>query len=166
MSDWLYCHKHDHGTENGHGDEHSHTDCDIPSVINNREQFISYLIEKGTGCEIIFEDESNQANNLIVTVISPSLVAFNGELIEHCSATANLFNCILIEFKLLLSDNEDQIKELKRLRSSFTTEWTKIKTPTMGLIVEELVQQSKQYLPKTSLIGDNHFIRSLIKTSN
>lgn len=183
MSDWLYCHDHGnnghsyhdgqgnngHSHRGGHGNNgHSHHDGQgdvnqIPSVIKTREQLISYLIEKGS--EVILEDENDSNHNLIVNVISPSLITYDCDLISESVNELISFNPIssmLIEYKLLMNQNEEEKNELKQLRSSFTTGWTKISNHLMITFANELINASKSYLPKSSLISENKLFRALI----
>lgn len=165
MSDWLYCHKHDHGNSG-----HSHHDGQISSVIGTREELISYLTEKGTGSEVILEDENDLNHNLIVNVISPSLITcslitYNCDLTSDSVDGLNHFSPVssmLIEYKILMNQNEEEKNELKQLRCSFTTAWVRISDHLMTAFTHELIHTTRSFLPKSSLVSENKFFRALI----
>lgn len=177
MSDWLYCHKHDHGnsghshhdSEGDHGNSgHSHHDGQISSVIGTREELISYLTEKGTGSEVILEDENDLNHNLIVNVISPSLITYSLITCDLTSDSVDGLNhfspisSMLIEYKILMNQNEEEKNELKQLRCSFTTAWVRISDHLMTAFTHELIHTTRSFLPKSSLVSENKFFRALI----
>lgn len=159
LNDWIYCHNHesqsDCGTKSG-GDHRP------PYHLSSREDVVCFIKKMDIGSLVLMES-LNKKDNLLVRLLNPHCVIF---LYNGNSSKINLHpeasSCIL-EYKLLSTDYDDELTEIKVARASFSIEWIQVTSDAFSQVSQEMITISSN-LPKSLLLSDDGFLKTILKS--